>query len=295
MPRTYTPANLHPAAIPHRLDRLGIPLVTGLGPERVAESDPPPSPRPIYGIEEQECAGDAAGRPAAGEPVKQRVRGVGADRLKARRPEPEHMEDLCRPERDDRVRHGVEPAANAETLGDRCREVRPLRVVAAERLLEIRKARSILHVEERASIRRQGEDVGSPGELVVLEWLVQGDGEAVRGQDCRLHLTNQRVNRVDRAGRSGPTLIHQVELGPEAERSSDRGIAPERSGVSALETVHLGHRQTAARGQLSERPSATPAFLMDLGAGFDGHASRDMSGPRLDRAARGSFRHFHAK
>ena len=89
----------------------------------------------------------------------------------------ERSQDLGRPQRDDGVGLAV-PSFDAGAGGKLRPEVAPFGVEASEAVLDIGEAGPVLDMEKSRPFGRPGDEVRPPGELVVLEWLVDPDREA---------------------------------------------------------------------------------------------------------------------
>src|SRR5207245_6757407 len=134
-------------------------------------------------------------------PVFERGGVSGTDGVKARRMEPNSVENLGGPEARDDVRHPQEPSSGPEALGHHGGQVAALRVVAAECVLEIREPSPVLDVELGASRDVPSQDVSATRELVMLERLVECDLESVARKSCSDGLTHRSMDGVLAANR----------------------------------------------------------------------------------------------
>jgi len=192
------------------------------------------------------------------------------------------------------MRDSFETSREPKMLRHRGREVGSLGVVAPKCLLKIWETGSVLDVEQGATIGGDGQEVRASGELVMLERLVEQDGETVPGQQGSLDFTHERVDRVGGARSRGPSVIEEMKLRPKSERGRDRRVTRERSRVTALQPMNLRHGRPASCGDFAERQAATASLVPNLRPCLDGHAYPSLDGP-LVVGERRSIRHFHAQ
>ena len=109
------------------------------------------------------------------------------------------------------------PPSHAGSFSQLRAQIAELGVEAAECVLQIREARSVLNVQERATLDRADRDIPTPGELVVLERLVQSDAEAQGPKVSRFCFAHRRMHRIRRAPiqRLPAPGVYQLELGPQ--------------------------------------------------------------------------------
>ncbi len=149
------------------------------------------------------------------------------------------MQNFGRPERHDDVRLGG-LSTDPRTFSQRLTQVRPLRIEAAGRILEVGESRAILQVKERGAMRLPGDHVGPAGEVVMLVGLVDPNSIAKRPHVCRLELTHERVHRIGRPHRSSraPPGIDELEIQTQPKRAGNTDGTLHRRWFSSLDQVY---------------------------------------------------------
>ena len=110
-----------------------------------------------------------------------------------------------------------------QSLGDAVRQIGALRVVRANRLLQVRETRPVLDMEQRPIGQRPRHQIPAACELVVLVRLVDRDPETEALQPACLDVAHPGVDRVGLSGggRYGPAGIDELEFGTQAESDTD--------------------------------------------------------------------------
>ena len=156
-------------------------------------------------------------------------------------------------------------AAIPESRSERLAEVRAFGVVTSGRLLNIRKPRSVLDMEQRSLFEIPRHEVGTPSELVVLVRLVNADDKPTPGH-AGLELTRWR----SAPGRPTDPFVQSVlSWGqPDSARHGDRErpfpVAASAEPLRPLSSRYTNVDDISASRQFRHRPAASHAGIPNL-------------------------------
>jgi hypothetical protein len=185
------------------------------------------------------------------------------------------MDHLARPETRDDIRDGCE-AAHSEPLRDHAREIGTLGVVAANRVLQVRKTGPVLDVQEGPTGQIPGQDVCSAGELVVLVWLVDRDPESVAGHSSGDHLAHGRMDRILSADCRSLSRVDERQVEFEIECIRDRRVDLEARPAPVFHRMNRGGRYAGTASELTETPVPSSPSLRDHDPDVAGEAAGDL-------------------
>ena len=162
-------------------ERIGVAVILGSARRDVVEADQSTT-RPAFPgewVEYDERGRGAVRRRVAVPPGGERGGSFRRDRAKRGRAQTQGVKDLGRPERDDHVGDACK-SPDAKPGRQLVGEVAALRVERPGEALDVREPRPVLDVEEGGGRGVEGDEIGPPGELVVLVWLVEPDADRGR-------------------------------------------------------------------------------------------------------------------
>ena len=183
----------------------------------------------------------------------------------------------------------------SETLGHRRREVLPLGVVRAGRLLEVGEAGPVLDVEQVLAVPR--EDVRAARELVVLVRLVDRDADGrvspARGPRARPSPRGRSPRSPgDEPSRRGRRRARASAAGPARRPAARTTRGWRRRPISTLWTTSRARRRRARRARASVQRRRSRSSRIGL-AGVDGEAPEggaSRRGHRIRLSAKATFR-----
>src|ERR1035437_5341978 len=145
-------------------------------------------------------------------------------------------------------------------------EVVAFRVEAAERVLQVGEAGLVLDVEQGLVLDGPGHHIRAPGELVVLEWLIDPDREAECPQVRGLGLAHRGVDGIRRPSRqmlAAPRIL-KFEHRSQPQCVGEPHVSPERPNLSGFDVVDGCPTESRHCANGSDRQMSTVPLLTDL-------------------------------
>jgi len=174
------------------------------------------------------------------------------------------MKKLIGPQADDRVRHDPPPGSgDSEAIRQNSRQVRPLRAVAPQCVLDVWKTRSVLEVEKGSAVEIPGHEVCAAGELEMLVRLVDRHVESQTAEVGGFELTHRGVHGVRVAEDWPASPVSEDQLGSQVQRRRDPCVGLERHGSPGFELLHERGRDAGAPGTVAERHTAADPLVSD--------------------------------